>query len=366
MFCCTECKGALSDNSMNPILRSSALVFAIGASFVSCNKPAANTAAPLVAAAQGLVNDTTPVAKYNGKTITIKDVDNELKADLKKLEKQKTEMRQRAAEQMALKELIKAEATAAGKNEDDYMKGIIEPQVPKPGDAEIAKFFEENKARMPPGSTLESMKEQIAMFMTQEPRQKAIGQYAGELLKKANFENLIEEPRVTVAATGPSRGPEGAKITIVEFSDFQCPYCSKAEDAVTQVAEKYAGKVRIVFRHYPLSFHENAPKAAQASMCANEQGKFWEMHKQLFANQSALSVEALKGHAKSIGLDGAKFDACLDSDKMKGVVDADTKDGEAAGVNGTPAFFINGKLLSGALPFSEFEKVINAELAKGG
>jgi protein-disulfide isomerase len=130
--------------------------------------------------------------------------------------------------------------------------------------------------------------------------------------------------------------------------------------------EKYPGKVRLVFRHFPLSFHANAPKAAEASACADEQGKFWEMHKQLFANQKAITVPELKQHAGAIGLDQAKFDACLDGGSKKAIVDADTKAGSEAGVSGTPAFFINGKLLSGAQPFSEFEKVIEAELKKKG
>jgi protein-disulfide isomerase len=130
--------------------------------------------------------------------------------------------------------------------------------------------------------------------------------------------------------------------------------------------EKYAGKVRLVFRHFPLTFHPHAPKAAEAAACANDQGKFWEMHKQLFANQKGLSVEELKAHATAVGLDKAKFDECLDTGKMKALVDADTKAGSDVGVTGTPAFFINGKLISGAQPVSEFEKLIDAELKKGG
>ena len=130
--------------------------------------------------------------------------------------------------------------------------------------------------------------------------------------------------------------------------------------------EKYAGQVKVVFRHFPLSFHAQAPKAAEASLCAHDQGKFWEMHKALFENQSNLQVEDLKKYAGSIGLDQGKFDTCLDSDAKKAAVDADTKAGSEVGVTGTPAFFINGRLLSGAQPMSEFEKVIEAELKKGG
>jgi protein-disulfide isomerase len=122
--------------------------------------------------------------------------------------------------------------------------------------------------------------------------------------------------------------------------------------------------VKLVFRHFPLSFHANAAKAAEAAMCADDQGKFWEMHRVLFANQQKLGIEDLKAHAATLGLDTAKFNACLDGGGKKAYVDADLKAGAEAGVTGTPAFFINGKMLSGALPFAEFKKVIDAELAR--
>jgi protein-disulfide isomerase len=208
------------------------------------------------------------------------------------------------------------------------------------------------------------MREQIIGFLNQDGRRTQALKVFDELKTKAGYQMLMEEPRVKVEAIGPTKGTADAKVTIVEFSDFECPFCSKAEESVTQVEEKYAGKVRVVYRHFPLSFHSHAQKAAEAAACAEEQGKFWEMHKQLFANQRALEVADLKSHAAAIGLDAAKFADCLDNSKTKAKVEADAKAGSEAGVNGTPAFFINGKVLSGALPFSEFEKVINAELAK--
>ena len=126
--------------------------------------------------------------------------------------------------------------------------------------------------------------------------------------------------------------------------------------------EQYAGKVRLVFRHFPLDFHEKAPKAAEASLCANEQKKFWEFHDVMFKNQEKLSIDDLKGHATSIGLDAAKFGECLDSGKMKKTVDEDMAAGKKVGVSGTPAFFINGTMLSGAQPIEAFKEVIDAEL----
>ena len=334
--------------------------------FTACKESGTGGGTTSTTAAVTAPGENVPVAKYNDVIITMKDVDAKISAQLKQFEKQKLELRQQAAEQIALEALAKAEAAKVGQTDEQWVKAQLESKLPAPSDADILKVFEENKARMPPGSTVESMREQIIGFLQKDKGREIAMKLFDELKAKSNYQLLLEEPRVVVEAKGPARGPEGAKITIVEFSDFECPFCSKAEDSVNQVMEKYAGKVRLVFRHFPLSFHPHAPKAAEAAACAADQGKFWEMHKQLFANQKALSIDELKQHAAAVGLEKGKFDECLDSGKNKALVEADTKACSDVGVTGTPAFFINGKLLSGALPASEFEKVIDAELKKGG
>ena len=335
--------------------------------FTACKENASGTSTtPTTAAVAGGENPNQPIAKYNDVVITLKDVDAKIGPQLKQFEKQKMELRQQAAEQIALEALAKAEAAKVGQTDEQWVKGQLDSKLPAPSEDEILKVFEENKARMPPGSTVESMREQIIGFLQKDKGREVAMKLFDELKAKAHYQMLLEEPRVQVEAKGPMRGPTDAKVTIVEFSDFECPFCSKAEESVNQVMEKYAGKVKLVFRHYPLSFHPHAPKAAEAAACANDQGKFWEMHKQLFANQKALSVDELKQHAVAVGLDKAKFDECLDTGKNKALVEADTKAGSDVGVTGTPAFFINGKLISGAQPASEFEKIIDAELKKGG
>jgi len=165
----------------------------------------------------------------------------------------------------------------------------------------------------------------------------------------------------------PMEGDKNAKVTIIEFSDFQCPFCGKFySDAYKQIDEQYikTGKVKLVFRDFPLSFHQNAHPAAEAAECANEQGKFWEMHNKLFENQQALAVTDLKQYAADLKLDVKKFNDCFDSGKYKAEIDKDAADGGKVGVSGTPAFFINGIALTGAQPFSAFKEVIDAELAK--
>lgn len=171
--------------------------------------------------------------------------------------------------------------------------------------------------------------------------------------------------RVAVSADDdPVKGPANAKITIIEFSDYQCPFCARAEPTMNQIIDTYKDDIKIVYRDFPLGFHENAQKAAEASECADEQGKFWEYHDKLFANQGALDIPSLKAYAIELKLNSAQFNQCLDSGKYEPEVKKDLEDGKAAGVSGTPAFFINGRLVSGAQPFDNFKKVIDEELGK--
>jgi protein-disulfide isomerase len=350
---------------MNNSLRISFVALSAALALFACKQGSGSgTTTPATGGTATAESPSMPVAKYGDKTITLKEVDETISAQLKQMDKQKLELRQRGAEQMAVQAMVKAEAAKAGQNEEQWLKANIDGKIPPPSEEEIQKVFSENQARMPPGATIETMREQIIGFLQQDAKRDVAMKLFDELKTKNNYTLLLEEPRIVVEAKGPSRGPDNAKVTIVEFSDFECPFCSKAEDSVTQVMEQYAGKVRLVFRHFPLSFHPHAAKAAEAAMCAEEQGKFWEMHKILFANQQKLGVEDLKAHAATAGLDAAKFAACLDGGGKKAAVDIDQKAGAEAGVNGTPAFFINGKLLSGALPVAEFKKVIDAELAK--
>jgi protein-disulfide isomerase len=158
------------------------------------------------------------------------------------------------------------------------------------------------------------------------------------------------------------RGDKNAKVTLIEFSDFQCPYCGRIEPTIEKVLKDYSGKVRLVYRHFPLSFHENAQKAAEASECAGDQGKFWEMHDKLYANQTALTLTDLKGYAKELGLNTSNFDSCLDSSKYASKVAAQEAEGQASGVDGTPATFVNGTLISGAVPYEQFKAAIDAAL----
>lgn len=162
----------------------------------------------------------------------------------------------------------------------------------------------------------------------------------------------------------PQIGPDNAKVTIVEFSDFQCPFCKRFhDDTLDALIQKYGDKIRIVYRNFPLTtIHPEAQKAAEAAMCANEQDKFWEMHDLIYANQATMSVDLYKQFAEQLGLDTQKFNDCLDSDKFADAIAADQRDGTSYGVTGTPTFFINGWRLVGAQPLASFEALIDKEL----
>ncbi|MBX5484406.1 MAG: thioredoxin domain-containing protein [Myxococcaceae bacterium] len=164
----------------------------------------------------------------------------------------------------------------------------------------------------------------------------------------------------------PVKGPKNAPVTIVEWSDFQCPFCGRVAPTVKQIEEQYKGKVRIAFKHQPLPFHQNAKIAAMAAMAANEQGKFWEMHDLLFKNQQHLDRASLDKYAEQIGLDMAKFRAAMDSNKFEAQINADSAEGMKVGANGTPTFYINGRQVVGAQPFEAFKAVIDEELKKAG
>lgn len=243
------------------------------------------------------------------------------------------------------------------------LKEEVTAKVLQPTDQDIAAWYQANQARLQ-GAALDQVREPIKAYLLRERGAVAHEQYLDRLKTKAIIHVMLDPPRQVVASAGrPSKGPSDAPIELIEFSDFQCPYCLSANPTVRQVLNTYGDRIRFVYRHFPLPNHPNARPSAEASQCADEQGKFWQYYDALFANQSKLSDGDLKAHAAVLGMDAARFNACVDSHKYKAAVDTDITEGDRAGVSGTPAFFINGRLLSGAQPFEAFKRVIDDELA---
>jgi len=337
-----------------------AAAFALS-SFVAC-QPAAN--APVSSAPSAGADTSEVVAEVEGRKITADELDAWIKEDLfnrqtrggnpGKLYELRSSSLERMIEEIAF-------VTEAERQQTDR-EGLIAKEVAALGpvtDEEVKAFYDQNPDKMQ-GTPFEEISERIRAFL--QARREADAEKA--IADRANVVVHLVAPRFDIAATGPARGPEDARVTIVEFSDFQCPFCKRADGVVKQVLSKYPNDVRIVYRHLPLvSIHPNAMPAAEAASCAADQGKFWEFHDLLFENQKALQPEDLLGYATTVGLDTEAFQACIDAGTHRAAITADSEAAEAAGVTGTPAFFVNGVLLTGAQPPEEFYKVIEAELA---
>lgn len=308
---------------------------------------------------------TTTVARFGDRRITLLEVDAKAGDEFHKLQDQLYELRVQTADRIALELLIEVQAKKAGQTEEQWVESRLDAGTLPPTEAELRALFEKVRNRLPADASFDDVKTQLGQVAQREARTKRARELFDALKSEAGYRVELEapaKPRKTVLGTGPSRGEATAKITIVEFADFQCPYCNRASEVVDRLMAAYPGQVRLVYRHFPLSFHKEAPKAAEAAMCANQQDRFWRYHDTLYAHQEALSVDDLKGHALTIGLDLPRFEACLDSGEMKGAVIRDQQEGERLGVTGTPAFFVNGFMLSGAQPEEKFRRIIDKEL----
>jgi protein-disulfide isomerase len=272
--------------------------------------------------------------------------------------------RRAAIDQLVGNELLDQEAKSRGMDRPALVEKEIAGNVKMPTDADIMEWYQANPARVQ-GAPLDQVRAPIRNLLIQQRMDGARDQFLNTLKKKIKVAVALAPVREKVADAGfPSQGPSDAPIVMVEFSDFQCPFCQRAEPTVEQVLKTYGNKIRLVYRHFPLPNHPNARPAAEAAACAEQQGRFWQYHKELFANSSRLSNDDLKSHAARAGLDQKRFADCFDGETMKARVDADIQEAEAAGVSGTPAFFINGRPLDGAQPFEAFKRIIDEELAR--
>jgi protein-disulfide isomerase len=305
------------------------------------------------------------LAVVNGKPITEADVRqsaaDQFEAMDREYQKSVHQLMENTLEQVVQDRLLDAEA-ASRKLSREQLLAVIKPAAVT--DADIDAFYEQNKAQIP--APKREVASEIKSYLEQLGEQNAKADYFKKLQDKYKVEYKLEPFRVQVAATGPVKGPANAPVTIVEFLDFQCPFSSGMSPTLQEVEKKYGNKVRVVCRQYPLASHQDAQKAAEASLCAHDQGKFWEMHDAMFADQRKLGVDQLKAKAASLGLNTDKFNKCIDSAEKNGIIQADLKEGAAAGVSGTPAIFVNGRFFSGVVPIEQLTTVIDDELRRAG
>jgi protein-disulfide isomerase len=307
------------------------------------------------------------LAMVDGKPITTAEVEALAGSQLAQIRTQEYQIRRRALDELVARRLAEKEAATRGISTDELMRTEIEAKVPAVTEAEQKAFYEQNKSRLAGTPEADALKQIEGYLRQQRVRERQVA-FINDLKAKTPVRLMLEPPR-TVVAVGddPAKGPATAPVTIVEFSDFQCPYCSRVNPALKQVEDKYGDKVRVVFRNFPLlQIHPQAAKAAEAASCAADQGKFWEMHDKLFANQQKLAVDDLKGFATELGLKTEAFNQCLDSGQKEADWKKDMDEGASYGLTGTPAFFINGRLISGAQPLEAFTQIIDEELEMKG
>lgn len=319
------------------------------------------------------INGKKVLAEVNGVSITEEQVVAAAASQLEELETRRlqneanlardkhTTMSQRLNEEIDGR-LLDAEAGKRGVTRDALLDAEVAKKAPVPTDAEVEDFYEKNKNRI--RVPKEQALGQVRDYLADERQRVVFGDFMARLRKDYGVKMFLEPHRSTVQTSGhPSLGPATAPVTLVEFSDFECPFCANLFSTLKRVEKAYEGKIKVVFRQFPLtSIHPNAQKAAEASLCANDQKKFWEMHDSLFEAPKDLGVDAIKARATRLQLDVPAFAACLDSNKYAEQVRLDLLEGSRLGVTGTPAIFVNGRFLSGAQPFEEIAKVIEEEL----
>jgi protein-disulfide isomerase len=307
------------------------------------------------------------VASINGENIQLSALSKRNSLEIYEAEKSLYDLRMNNLRGLLISKLIRLDPKSQGLEDSDYISQYIAKPSPV-SDEQVDAFIIQRK--IPDNKINTNLKEQVRVYLIQQQIALQVDQWFRQVSKANNVSINLEkplEPRFEVSTDGaPFRGGENAKVTIVEFSDFQCPYCTKANETLKELSAFYGDKIKIVYKHYPLtSIHPVAPKAAEASICAQQQGmdKFWALHDEMFNNARGLSVGIIKDQAKKIGLDVEQFNQCLTSGKFAQQVKAELDEGTALGVTSTPAFFINGRFIKGALPFEVFNTMIDEELA---
>ena len=318
-------------------------------------------AAPLILSAQ---NSRNPIATVDGQPIYEGELMSVAGSSLLELRNQEYKVKSDALDKLVRKKLVEAEAKKKGLIPEELLKQEVDSKIAEPSDDEAKGYYlaSKNQTTLPFDQIKSQAKRLLKTFEIQQARE----EYADSLRAKADVAILLRPPEVEVSYDPARvRGDPKAPVTIVEFADFQCPFCKKAQATLKELLTKYNGNVKLAYRDFPMrTLHPQAQVAAEAGHCAGEQGKFWEYHDALFAtDQPKLDETGLTATARSVALDEKSFSSCLAAGKFKAEIEQDVQDGTKAGVAGTPSFFINGQFVSGAQSQAEFVKIIDGELA---
>ncbi len=316
-------------------------------------------------------NPTDVAARIGDRAVTVRELDEKWQADDPAQHSEAIQSLydgRRAALEAIVSEMLLAEASKGkGMSPDAYAESEISKRVKPVTDADVVTFFQGNQNQMQ-GRPLEAMTPAITRYLTEQRQAEARAALVAELRKAGPAVRVsLDAPRQPVSPVpiDPALGPASAPVTLIEFSDFQCPFCQRVEPTLKRLKQTYGDKLRIVWKDFPLTqIHPQAFKASEAAHCAGDQGKYWEFHDVLFSDQQLLQPENLKQHATKLGLDAAAFGACLDSSKYAERVRDGVAQGSRLGVNSTPMIYINGRRVSGAQPFEVFASLIDEELSR--
>ncbi len=303
-----------------------------------------------------------PAATIGSVAVTVEDLDRAVGAKLTRVLTDQYNIRRGVLDELIATRLFEAEAARRKITVEELIAQEVTAKIAEPDPSEIEPVYEGVAERFP-GMSKEQALAEIAASMRRTRTIARRTEFLKELRSAAGVRVYLQPPRVDVKAEGPSRGSADAPITIVAFSDYECPFCGRAVDTLKKVEQKYGEKVRIVFRDYPLPSHRTAKRAAEAAYCADEQGKFWDMHDQLFSKGGPIGEPDIQRFAAQIGADRQQFATCLASGKFKEAWKPGLEEGLRVGVQSTPTFFINGRLLVGAGSVEAFARIIDDELS---
>lgn len=305
-------------------------------------------------------------AKVGDIQITEAELMDGIEAELYEAEQKVFDVKFNRLRAVIMQKLMDKDPNKKDLTNDQYLDKYIAKNI-KISEGDIDAFVK--KQQIPQEHLNPMVREKIKGYLEMEKRKEAMDAWLAQQTAKTPVEVYIQKPRRpsfdVKIGDAPVTGGKDAKVTIVEFSDFQCPFCSKGADVVNGLKKKYGNKIQVAFKNFPLPFHNQAEGAAVAGLCANEQSGdlFWKMHDAMFAAQDQLDVDSLKKLAKKLGAK-ADFDACLDSNKYLPKVKADIEEGKNLKVKSTPTFFINGQMINGAQPLEVFSEIIDEELAR--
>jgi protein-disulfide isomerase len=316
-----------------------------------------------LAQSSGAAKSTETLATVGGQPVTEDDLLPSIASKLISLRNLEYQMKKQALDNLIDQRLLEAEAKKKGISADKLLEQEVDTKVGEPTDAELNAYYLAQKAEL--NRPFNDVKAQVEPSLRQAKVQQARQAFYAHLREQAKVVVLLSPPRVEVGFDPARvRGNLKAKVMIVEFSDFQCPYCGGVQATLQSVLAKHPDTVALAYRDMPMSkIHPFARKAAEAARCAGEQGKFWEYHDLLFANQSKLDQDGLMDKARTLKLDEQQFESCLSGEKFKAQIQQDSQDGMRAGVSGTPGFFINGIFMSGSQPESAFENLVQEQLS---